>query len=534
MNGWQMLLWGSVGVGVTGIGLPLAYRAAIRVFDDVYERIRAWRHDKLTLAHIAVQNKLQDVRAFQADERGRYPLLYGENGVLRDPNNLRLFTLQTVLERFPYLENIDARIRLVIGAGGWPPAQVAEHMLPSQATRADGAWRAYTLDEMLAGRRPSIHSLVVGAHPGADGKLEVVSRSLHDLMHTLAVGASGWGKSTWLRAFLYQVARSPEPCEVCAIDINGSEFNALRGWGRLRYPVAREPRDAISVLGAVGEEIAKRKELYEAHPLAVNLAEYNDATGAGLPPWVVVVDEGTNLLNQSGIGEPLRAAVQCARQYGLYVLLAGQSAKHSVVDTQVRDNFSSRLCFRTSPTSSRVVLDDRSAGDLHDKGRAMVQLVGTELQELQGPWVGRDDFIKSLSNGGPKYTMPVREAPAPRGGPTSEQVRQVLEMHEQGESKRAIERAVFGFEGGAAYRQVTEILATTATTTIKAVDLEKNDEKSPSTRGSRSVDFCDFCRRSADDAPAGVTFAACAACGVGVCSDDGDGQGRCPDCTGGE
>ncbi len=225
----------------------------------------------------------------------------------------------------------------------------------------------------------------------------------------------------------------------------------LRDWSRLRYPVARELSEAVAVLQAVRDEIAKRKVMYRDNaPTASKLSEYNRATGAGLPPLLVVVDEGTALLNQSGIGEPLRAAIQTARQYGVYVLLAGQSANHQVIPTQVRDNFSSRICFRTSPASSRVVLNDRGATELQDKGRMLARLTGKKLQELQGPFVSRQQFVAALTGEGPMQSMPVT--------PSQTQAEQIRALAAEGLSKREIEELVFGYTGGAAYKAVSEIL----------------------------------------------------------------------------
>lgn len=174
----------------------------------------------------------------------------------------------------------------------------------------------------------------------------------------------------------------------------------------------------------------------------------------------MVIDEGTNLLNQPGIGEPLRRAVQTARQYGIYVVLAGQSANARVIQTQTRDQFSTRLCFRTSPTSSRVVVDDIGGSNLHIKGRALVQMTGRDLVEVQAPWVSRDDFERAMQGRGPAETIPEH------GSDTA--ALRVIELHRAGQSRRAIERAVFGYEGGAAHRQVAEILAGATATTATA------------------------------------------------------------------
>ncbi len=260
--------------------------------------------------------------------------------------------------------------------------------------------------DVFSDRTPSLNNLVVGITPQPDGRQKVLSVSLHEMMHTLAVGASGWGKSTWLRSFLWQIATAQEPVDVVAVDINGASFNILRDWDRLLYPVARTTDDAKAVLGELLNELARRKALFENYPLASKLTQYNRWSDNPLPPVIVVADEGTNLLNQDGIGEPLRELVQCSRQYGLYILLAGQSAKHSVIDTQIRDNFSTRLCFRTSPTSSRVVLDDRCANGLQSPGRAFVQLVGRELVQVQGAMIDDNELAKAVSGNGPRAQLP--------------------------------------------------------------------------------------------------------------------------------
>jgi len=100
---WNSLCWGSAALaGVVGLGIGgrAVYRAGVRLYDDVYERWRKRQHDKLTLERIRDQNSLQQVREIKPDAKGRFPLLLGLGGILRDPNSLRSFTLTTVVELF--------------------------------------------------------------------------------------------------------------------------------------------------------------------------------------------------------------------------------------------------------------------------------------------------------------------------------------------------------------------------------------------------------------------------------------------------
>jgi DNA segregation ATPase FtsK/SpoIIIE-like protein len=292
---------------------------------------------------------------------------------------------------------------------------------------------------------PTLKNLTLGVSQNG-----VITASLYDLMHVLAVGASGFGKSAFLRALVWQIAQVPENVGVVAIDINGSEFNIIRNWARLLYPVARTTQEAIATLQAVGGEIERRKGLYEQHPSAYDLPSYNtQAQEALLSPIVVLADEATNLLNQDGIGDPLREVTQTARQYGIYLLLAGQSAKHSVIDTQTRDNFSSRLCFHTSPASYRTVLG-QSVDDVTTRGRAWAQLTGATLQQVQCPYVTRQEVQQVLGVGTPQNALDLESVrPQP-----NDMVQRIRELRDHGKSMNAIQQELFGYTGGNAYNTV--------------------------------------------------------------------------------
>jgi DNA segregation ATPase FtsK/SpoIIIE-like protein len=444
----------------------LGTRIAQSVYDGIYARYRQVRWDTLSYLGQKQQLELESIRVLQPDDHGRSGIAF-DGKVYRDLDSRAVFTQE--LNKFfdPLMERLNQQHKMLVALSGMKPASgVAKALDAGDLGAASIVWPdVVRMAEVMSNRRASINDLVIGAYP-TDSGLQVVSLSLHDLMHTLTVGAAGWGKSSWLRWLLWQIAQSVEPVEVVAVDVSGSEFNVMRDWGKLRYPVARTTEDAIATLAAVSDEIAHRRQLYEDNaPVASKLTEYNQATKADLPPWLLAVDEGTHLLNQAGLGEPLRVAVQTARQYGVYVLLAGQSAKHSVIDTQVRDNFSSRLCFRTSPASSRVVLDASVANELHTRGRFFAQLVGQELQELQAPFVTREEFQRTLTNGGPRNPTPVVDQEvldnaeaAGQSGLTVEQIERARDLWGEGKTFTEIAQEIYGYKNDRVVKRIQGVI----------------------------------------------------------------------------
>jgi hypothetical protein len=418
----------------------------------------------------------------------------------------------------------------------------------SETTETPIAWPDFPLLPELNRHGASLNSLIIGRTQ--DGT--IIRRSLHELMHTLAVGVTGKGKTTWLLALLAQLAVATEPVEVVAIDTRGAGFNILDGWGKMRYPLARTDREAVILLNEVRKEIHRRMDLYRQYPIVDKLPTYNRVADESLAPWVCVVDEGTQLLGEKDVADPLRECVQCGRQYGVYVVASGQTAKHTTIGTEIRDNFVTRLAFRTSPTSTRVVLGENPPHPIdNEPGLAWAQLDGdNEFVEMRGPVIERGDFLRLLTNGGPRLTMPVR--PDPDSGPDVDQAddptlpddKRARRLYAAGLSKRQISLRVYGGDGGAAWRKMEDALgssssvepveepptepengqsSTTTTPDTPTGTLEGSDQVVVGPDGEEPG-WCEFC-----EGGPGRTFGICAHCGVAVCSQCAP-NGLCPDC----
>ena len=495
MNGWEWLRWGSLAAGGAvglGVGARALYRVGLRMYDDLYARWRDVRHDRLTLERIATQNELQNVREIRADERGRYPLLYGEGGILRDPNSLRAFTLRAVLERWPALERLDAMQRTFLALQGVPAGNARRvEALQEPVARA---WPSrVTLEELLGGRRPGLHSVVLGLAVDEAGQRRVISGDMTEMVHVLVSGASGFGKSTLLEAMAKQLVLGGD-CDVCAVDYGVNTFGALQE--HLLYPIADTPELAVLLFRELIEELHRRRGLFAEHPRVRDLDQYNEATGAGLRPVVCFVDESASLFSEKGTKRPATELAQMGRKYGLGLVFAGTDFKADTLPTEATGNCGARIALHLRPSLSRSLLDCRDAAELRERGRALVELPGVPgLVEVQCPIVRRWD---DLPGGGERRTL----ERAPRDdGPLGEHPRvtnphydgrkaaQIRELHAQGLSQRSIEEIVFGYPGGDAYKQVKAVLdsATTATATTEGAD-SPGGEGGPVEAGSSSTD----------------------------------------------
>lgn len=393
-----------------------------------------------------------DLRARQVHARnGLFPVIEMEKGVLYDPNRDNagahpIITLSALRVQERAATQAD---RIII-------RQNEKALKQSDAPALEDSASAINLPEM-------VRLMDVVSHPALDtlalGMTEQgpLTASLHDLMHVLAVGASGFGKSAFLRALIWQLAQVKEPVQIVGIDCFGSELNAIADWDRLLFPIATDLPAAASTLKAITEEIIRRKGLYAEQPRAYDLQSYNRLVTNQLAPIVMLVDEGTAMLNDAGIADPLRQVVQTARQFGVYALLAGQNVNHRVMPTQIRDNFSTRLCFHTSQASRHVVLGE-TPEDVTVKGRAWIQRPGEMLRQIQCPFVTRDEVASVITRGKPARVIDLAVIKPEAQGENDVTVKRIKALHDEGASLNAIQRDVFGYTGGKAYNTVKAAL----------------------------------------------------------------------------
>lgn len=399
-------------IGMAVIGALLIVWIAGRLLDAWQPRIEAIQEARIQqqanlikLQHMENQAKLRAVKVFAPDE-------HGQLGVAYDASTGRYINLitQTVFDQWqihnfdPVRERLAAIERLMLASG--ERSQEAQEVIA--ASTSSRLPEQISIQDVLGTRTPSLDDLTIGVTLDEEGRLLPVSRSIYDLLHLFAVGITGSGKSTWLLAFLAQIEMCPEPIEIMLIDVHGSAFNLCSDWSKLRYPIARTNEQAKAILDAVRVESERRSVLYEAVPLAEDLASYNAHAETPLVPWLVVIDEGTLMLADRDISSYVAKSVQGTRQFGLLVFVTGQTANTTSMPSPIRDNFATRLCYTTSATSMRVALGDTPPGELEEiPGRGWALLRGKKTPiKIQSPYIRRDKLYQMIGHDGPKLPMP--------------------------------------------------------------------------------------------------------------------------------
>lgn len=374
-----MILAGAV--ATYGIGWKIAY--------DLHRFRFVQKMDTLELKRKKIMVDQAAYRFVWDDENGRPPMIAGPNGQFIYTNTMRAFTLDTIRQEYPILEQSDALAKLLLAARNTPAAHSVQELVES--TQQEPTWPEMVYLDELGCHSYSSHSLILGVVPKGDRGYDLVRGDLADMIHVLIASRSGWGKSKLLQTVAYQLARSRE-CDLALVDYGVNTFAQMQRCRGLRYSVADTPEKTAALFIELNKEMIARKRLYANYPRAENLEQFNNLSGSSLKPIVCLCDEGTQLVTREGVKEPLTDLLQQARKFGVWVVLAGQNWKASILPTEIRDNFSSRIALHTSPSTSRIMIDSADATSLPVPGRAIALLPGQQAVTMQVPIVRNFDL----------------------------------------------------------------------------------------------------------------------------------------------
>jgi uncharacterized protein YceK len=413
-------------------------------------------------------------RLHLAPTSAAYPLPeVSEPSLLAVSSQANAIGLTVAANRWPKTPEILARsvrldnARLPLGSAG---PQVADDPAPA----LDWPSRV-PLRGLLAGQAPALSRLALGVTVRSDNRPEVVYGDMTKMVHVLAAGASGWGKSQFLKTIAFQLATSSEPCHLVLADLERLTFPEFAKCERLMFPIVDSERDLTAVLQELAGELARRKELFAGFGDVDTLEAYNARAGEPLAPVVLAIDEASEFLDDGNVADGIKTLARRGRKYGVWLVLGGQTFSAKDVASSTTLQFSSRVQFRAPVvSSSQTLVGDKEARALECPGRAILVLPGRAPVKVQAPFVTHNDILAALAGGGgPGRTMP-QVAEEMAEDDTDAKIRLLAG---DGVSRTEIARQLFGSTGGAAFYRVKRALDFTSTPTEDVEVAEKGPEE---------------------------------------------------------
>jgi S-DNA-T family DNA segregation ATPase FtsK/SpoIIIE len=218
--------------------------------------------------------------------------------------------------------------------------------------------------------------------------------------HGLCVGATGSGKSEFLRTLTLGLVAThpPEALNLVLVDFKGGAtflgFERLRHVAAVITNLADEAHLVLRMRDALAGELTRRQELLRAAGNFANVTAYEAARTHGaplapLPTLFIVVDEFSELLTQHPDFIELFVAIgRVGRSLGMHLLLASQRLEEGRI-RGLETHLSYRICLKTfSAAESRAVLGTTAAFDLpNTPGGAYLKNASGELVRFRTAFV---------------------------------------------------------------------------------------------------------------------------------------------------
>ncbi|MFV8053650.1 type VII secretion protein EccCa [Mycobacterium sp. 48b] len=214
--------------------------------------------------------------------------------------------------------------------------------------------------------------------------------------HGLCVGATGSGKSEFLRTLVLGLiaTHSPEELNLVLVDFKGGAtflgLQPARHVSALITNLAEEEQLVTRMADALAGELTRRQELLRAAGNLANIGEYRRRRDLpALPALLIVVDEFSELLQQHPDFAELFVAIgRLGRSLGIHLLLASQRLDEGRL-RGLDSHLSYRVCLKTfSPSESRSVLGIADAYELpNTPGAAYLKTPSGEIIRFQTAFV---------------------------------------------------------------------------------------------------------------------------------------------------
>ncbi len=243
---------------------------------------------------------------------------------------------------------------------------------------------------------------------GEDGTL--VQVPITQMFHHIVGGMSGWGKSIYLRSFVYQLMQDADNSniKIGLADIENNTFPEFKGKLHIDW-FASNALEIEHMTAHMLKEVERRKELYESMHGGTpkDIERYNTLARREekelLPIIVVVYDEFSAFMHNRAQVQQKRILADIyqlalrARKYGIFLVLGGQSFKSDIVDTTVVGQFSFNICFKVrSVQASLNIIGAPGAESLTQQGEALMKMKDGNIIRLQTLYVDDDALIEAL------------------------------------------------------------------------------------------------------------------------------------------
>ena len=217
--------------------------------------------------------------------------------------------------------------------------------------------------------------------------------------HMVVGGTTGGGKSTFVESLVYQTLHhNPDRVRLVLADRKRVTLAPVQDVPHLLFPVAFETQTLTQTLAGILAEMERREALFTGTGrFPTSLPAYNKIAGQPLPRIVIIIDEASAWLAESGgkkgeLHNLLERIAMLGRALGIHLVLTGQNLRAEAFGPGMRDQLMTRVQFMATDGTQARIIGAKGAERIRTPGRALIQ-VGGQRRLTQTYYVERQALV---------------------------------------------------------------------------------------------------------------------------------------------
>lgn len=191
--------------------------------------------------------------------------------------------------------------------------------------------------------------------------------------HLLQGGATGWGKSSFLRMVItYLILAGKVKLHLVDLKPHGVEFSMFRNCRNVEN-LATTPEETMRVLTKLENIVHERFAVFDQSGV-VDIKTYNKWSETPLDYHIFIIDEYSNLMEYPAIQAKVDNLLKMCRATGVHGIICTQRPSADVLPGLIKAHLSATLAFHVrNQTNSMILLDRAGAEKLECEGRGILQ-----------------------------------------------------------------------------------------------------------------------------------------------------------------
>ena len=208
-------------------------------------------------------------------------------------------------------------------------------------------------------------------------------------------GETGSGKSMFLNSIIISLLLKNTPDELMFLFVDPRKVELLP-YEKLPHTlsdIASSKEEGLGLIKSLKKELEKRQSLFLQNNVKT-IDDFNEITNNKLPHIIMIIDEATDLIKDKHFEDKLIEIINDGYRYGIHIIISTSSYLKDDLSKFFLNSMNYIVTFDLATKENADYIKIKEADLLTVYGEALIKCNGTEIIDLQTPYISTKDICK--------------------------------------------------------------------------------------------------------------------------------------------